>query len=65
MTFLVVFISTKASDVVTGQAGLIERFVENSELMLKEYASAADIKKLLSQPDNPEYIDTAQNHNLR
>ena len=41
MTFLVVFISTKASDVVTGQAGLIEQFVENSDSLLRRISKSS------------------------
>lgn len=77
MTFLVFFISTRVSDVVTaqvvgnmttaleGQANLIEQFVADSELALKEYATAPDIKKLLSEPENPEYIESAQKYTER
>ena len=71
MTVLVIFISTRVSGVVReqavgnmttaleGQANLIEQFVADSELALKEYATASDIKKLLSDPETPEYIESA------
>ena len=77
MTVLVIFISTRVSGVVReqavgnmttaleGQANLIEQFVADSELALKEYATASDIKKLLSDPENPEYIESAQKYTER
>ncbi len=72
MSILFLFISSSVSEIVTGQAvgnmttalegqaNLIEQFVGDSELLLKEYASAPIVKKLLSDPENPEYIAYAQ-----
>ena len=74
MAILFLFISSRVSDIVTGQAvgnmttalegqaNLIEQFVADSELLLKEYASAPVVKKLLSDPENPEYIAAAQSY---
>ena len=45
-----------------GQANLIEQFVADSELLMKEYATSADLKKLLIDPENPEYIAAAQSY---
>lgn len=45
-----------------GQTNLIEQFVADSELLMKEYATSADLKKLLSDPENPEYIAAAQSY---
>lgn len=74
MAILFLFISSRVSDIVTGQAvgnmttalegqaNLIEQFVADSELLLKEYASAPVVKKLLSDPENPECIEAAQSY---
>lgn len=48
-----------------GQANLIEQFVADSELLMKEYATSADLKKLLTEPENPEYIAAAQSYTER
>lgn len=45
---------------IDGQAAIIELFVSDSEIMLKSYASADEIRNLLNDPENTEYINAAQ-----
>lgn len=48
-----------------GQANMIKLFVSESERTLKEYATAAELKELLLDPENPEKIQTAQAYTER
>jgi methyl-accepting chemotaxis protein len=43
-----------------GQANLIEQFVSDSELLLREYATADEITNLLKYPDNSANLTAAQ-----
>lgn len=45
---------------IDGQAAIIDLFVSDSEIMLKSYASADEIRNLLNDPENTEYINAAQ-----
>ncbi len=47
---------------INGQAAIIDLFVSDSEVMLKSYASADEIRNLLNDPENPEYISAAQSY---
>ncbi len=42
------------------QAAIIDLFVSDSEVMLKSYAAADEIRNLLNDPENPEFINAAQ-----
>ena len=48
-----------------GQANMIKLFVAESERSLKEYATAAELKELLLDPENPEKIQIAQDYTTR
>lgn len=48
-----------------GQTNMIKLFVSESERTLKEYSTAAEIKALLLDPENPEKIKTAQEYTER
>lgn len=48
-----------------GQANMIKLFVSESERTLMEYATAAELKELLLDPENPEKIKTAQEYTQR
>ena len=48
-----------------GQANLIDVFVSDSELILKQYASADEITNIANEPDNPLFIQQAQAYTER
>lgn len=48
-----------------GQANMIKLYVSESERTLKEYATAAEVKELLLDPENPEKTQTAQEYTQR
>lgn len=45
-----------------GQANLIDQFVSDSEVLLREYATADEITNLLKDPDNASYVAAAQTY---
>lgn len=47
------------------QTGIIRQFVSESERYLKEYATAAELRDLLKNPDDPEKVRVAQEYTER
>ena len=45
---------------LNGQGDIIELYVADSERFMVEYASADEVKNILTDPENPEYIAAAQ-----
>lgn len=43
-----------------GQSNIIRNYVSESETLLREYATAAELQDLLNDPENPQKIGTAQ-----
>lgn len=72
MTVLYFILSRRVTDIVeqkaadnmmtalNGQGNIIELYVEDSERFMIEYASADEVKNILTDPENPEYIAAAQ-----
>ncbi|MCH5186524.1 MAG: hypothetical protein J1F64_10460, partial [Oscillospiraceae bacterium] len=46
--------------VINSQGDIIELYVSDSEKFMIEYASADEVKNILNDPGNPEYITAAQ-----
>ena len=46
------------------QSGVIKVFVDDSELLLRQYASAAEVTDVLLHPENSKYVEVAQNYIL-
>ena len=44
------------------QSGVIKVFVDDSELLLRQYASAAEVTDVLLHPENSKYVEVAQNY---
>ncbi len=51
--------------VLEGQANIIDDFVKSSETLMKEYAAADEVKKLLMSPEDPELVSEAQSYTER
>jgi methyl-accepting chemotaxis protein len=48
-----------------GQANLVDVFISDSEMLLKEYASADEISNIVREPDNPVFVQQAQAYTER
>ena len=48
-----------------GQSNLIDVFVSDSELLLKQYASADEIVNVIKNPDDPECVRLAQEYTAK
>lgn len=57
-------VEQKAADnmmtALNGQGDIIELYVSDSEKFMIEYAAADEVKNILTDPENPEYIAAAQ-----